>query len=588
MMRKYVLSLLSACAVIAFAAQGMVQASSYPPQMLSSTEQLGKELFFDTNLSTPKFQSCATCHNPEVGWTGPDMYINAHGAVYEGAVRGRFGNRKPPSSGYATVSPNFYYNEDEGLFVGGNFWDGRATGWDLGNPAADQARGPFLNPVEQNNPDKKTVVYKVCKSAYAGLFKSEFMVKYPGMNACDPANTEKAYDFIALAIGEYEDSSEVNQFTSKYDYYKKGMATLTEQEMEGMELFEGKGKCVLCHVMDGQGPNGEDLFTDFTFDNIGVPKNPKNPFYRMDKVYVDGKPINPDGKYWIDPGLGGFLKVLADEDKQMWRKSPYVTNVKDLINDELMAMAKENYGKHKVPTLRNVDLKMHDGFVKAYMHNGVLKSLKEVVHFYNTRDVEDWPAPEVPQNVNEEELGDLGLTEAEENAIVAFMKTLSDGYMTPLTGERLYMNFCKSCHGSAEPANMMPPPTAPRKVIGARTCSIKGAIYGTYVFKGGVYPMRTFKGAFTDMQTKMISDYLNDFNGINGQQRFTTTCAGCHGMDAKGGRVDEDIRGEDAHDIFEAIQDEDPMYFLKCLLYTPDDIHDIGYYLMMLDYDDDD
>ncbi len=314
--------------------------------------------------------------------------------------------------------------------------------------------------------------------------------------------------------------------------------------------------------MDGQGPNGEDLFTDFTFDNIGVPKNPKNPFYRMDKVYVDGKPINPDGKYWIDPGLGGFLKVLADEDKQMWRNSEHVTNVKNLTNDEL-------------------------GFVKAYMHNGVFKSLKEVVLFYNTRDVEDWPAPEVPQNVNEDELGDLGLDDDEVNAIVAFMKTLSDGYMTPMTGERLYKNFCKSCHGSADPGKMMPPPTAPRKVIGARTCSIKGAIYGTYVFKGGVYPMRTFKGAFTDKQTKMISDYLNGFYGITGKQRFTTTCAGCHGMDAGGGRVDENIQGEDAHDIFEAIYDEDPMYFLKCLTHTPDDIYDIGYYLMMLDYDDD-
>lgn len=94
-------------------------------------------------------------------------------------------------------------------------------------------------------------------------------------------------------------------------------------------------------------------------------------------------------------------------------------------------MAAANLGKHKVPTLRNVDKRPGNGFPKAYMHNGVFKSLKEVVHFYNTRDVAsaNWPPPEVAVNVNTSELGNLGLTDAEENAIVAFMQTLSDGYV---------------------------------------------------------------------------------------------------------------------------------------------------------------
>jgi hypothetical protein len=91
-------------------------------------------------------------------------------------------------------------------------------------------------------------------------------------------------------------------------------------------------------------------------------------------------------------------------------------------------MAAENYGKHKVPTLRNVDKRPGRMFPKAYMHNGVFKSLEEVVHFYNTRDVEDWPPPEVYENVNTDELGDLGLTLEEEHLIVVFMRTLSDGY----------------------------------------------------------------------------------------------------------------------------------------------------------------
>jgi cytochrome c peroxidase len=127
----------------------------------------------------------------------------------------------------------------------------------------------------------------------------------------------------------------------------------------------------------------------------------------MDEVYLnDGTPINPAGADWIDPGLGGFLQTRPE-----WQH-----------------LAAENMGKHKVPTLRNVDKRPGKGFPKAFMHNGALKSLEEVVHFYNTRDVEDWPPPEVPENVNTDELGDLGLTPEEEAAIVEFMKTLSDGY----------------------------------------------------------------------------------------------------------------------------------------------------------------
>ena len=152
------------------------------------------------------------------------------------------------------------------------------------------------------------------------------------------------------------------------------------------------------------------LFTDFSFDNLGVPKNPKNPFYDMDEVYLDdGTPINPLGDAWVDYGLGGFLADHPDPDWQ--------------------AMAAENMGKHKVPTLRNVAKANGKKFPKAYMHNGVFKSLKEVVHFYNTRDVEVWPPPEVAENVNTDELGNLGLTDEEEDAIVEFMKTLSDGYV---------------------------------------------------------------------------------------------------------------------------------------------------------------
>lgn len=367
---------------------------------LTPIEELGKFLFFD-KISSPDSMSCATCHAPQVGFTGPISGINKHGAVYRGAVPQRFGNRKPPTAAYATLSPIFHYDEDEGLFIGGNFWDGRATGEILGNPAADQALGPFLNPVEQNNASKQDVLEQIAKSKYADLWEAVW--GEPISYETDDEINEN-YDRVGLTIAAYEASSEVNQFSSKYDAYLSGEAELTEQEAWGLELFEGKALCSACHPSEGQGA----LFTDFSYDNLGIPKNPDNPFYDMDEIYLDdGSPINPDGEDWIDPGLGGFLSTAGYSE------------------EEYMA----EWGKHKVPTLRNVDRKPGDGFVKAYGHNGYFKSLEEIVHFYNTRDVEEWPDPEVSENINTDELGDLGLTAGEEAAIVAFLKTLSDGYM---------------------------------------------------------------------------------------------------------------------------------------------------------------
>lgn len=411
-------------------------------QDLTPNEQLGKSIFFDQNLSINQNQSCAGCHAPETGFTGPLTDINAHGAVYEGSIFERFGNRKPPSSAYATPAPILDYVIEDGgaLFIGGNFWDGRATGEKLGNPAADQAQGPFLNPLEQALPDNACVVYRVCLPVIPGDYPISFEevwgldvcdITWPGdietvcateggmvaLSAPDRAQVESSYDSIALSIAAYEASSESNAFTSKYDYYLRGEAELTKEEKKGLQLFKSKGKCAACHILD-PGPNGEPpLLTDFTFDNLGIPKNPENPFYGMPSQF------NPDGEDWIDPGLGGFLETRVDYEE----------------------FAEENLGKHKVPTLRNVDKRPYPEFVKAFGHNGFFKSLEDIVHFYNTRDVKNkclvpllihgngrqmqcWPPPEVPENVNTDELGDLKLTEAQEKAIVAFLKTLSDGY----------------------------------------------------------------------------------------------------------------------------------------------------------------
>jgi cytochrome c peroxidase len=371
---------LIAASIVGIALAAAVTALAAGGPGLSPKEQLGKELFFDTNLSTPLGQACAACHGPEVGYTGPDAAINAAGAVYEGAVVGRFGNRKPPSAAYAGASPILHF--DGTTWVGGMFWDGRATGLTLGDPLAEQAQGPFLNPLEQNNASAQVVIDKVLVSNYSRLF----------LQVC--TDSSAYYECIGRAIAAYERSAEVSQFTSKYDYWLKGQANLTGQEARGLALFSGNAKCANCHVP----PN----FTDFTYDNLGVPRNPLNPFY-TEPTY------NLDGYNWVDTGLGGFLKTAG--------------------YSETVYMAE--WGKHKVPTLRNVDLRPTRKFVKAYSHNGYFKSLEEIVHFYNTRDVlgAGWLPPEVSDNINTAEMGNLGLNHGEELAIVAFLETLSDGYM---------------------------------------------------------------------------------------------------------------------------------------------------------------
>jgi cytochrome c peroxidase len=402
---------------------------------LTSNEELGKLIFDDMNLSIGKNQSCASCHGPAAGWTGPESVTNATTVVYEGSIPGAFGDRKPPSAAYATLSPIFYQDK-KGAFVGGNFWDGRATGKILDNPAADQAQGPFLNPKEQALPDSACVVYLVCMGGYAGDFKAVWgadrcEIAWPadvvevcateqtedktvvlGLSDADRAKSDANYDSIARSIAEYEDSPEVNAFSSKYDLTSK----LTKEEQRGFALFQGKGNCQRCHPSTGQQP----LFTDFTYDNLGIPVNPENPAYLAS---LD----SPDGPF-ADPGLGGFLKIAG------YSEQVYLAEL----------------GKFKVPTLRNVDLRPSADFVKAFGHNGYFKSLDRIVHFYNTRDVLPpcpldsnglpytdamaaahdidgcWPAPEVAANVNTAELGNLGLTPAEEAAIVAYLKTLSD------------------------------------------------------------------------------------------------------------------------------------------------------------------
>ena len=364
-------------------------AHALPPK-----ERLGRLLFNDKNLSEPAGQSCASCHAVPVAFTDPDKNT----PTSQGVNPALFGNRNTPTAAYAAFSPLFHFEEQEGHYEGGQFWDGRAA------TLQEQAKGPFLNPVEMANTSEQQVVDKVRLSDYAPLFKRVF-----GQDAFD--DTASAYDKIAEAISAFEHSSAFNRFTSKYDAWIAGKTKLSPQERRGLELFEGKGNCAACHPSGNDEDGTPPLFTDFTYDNLGVPKNPRNAFYKLPAQF------NPDGKNFVDKGLGGVIHLFSEE------------------------------GKFKVPTLRNIAL------TAPYMHNGYFTSLKSVVDFYNSRDVKPtcseefstddkaiknacWPKAEVANNVNSDELGNLGLTDAEVDDIVAFLNTLTDGWTPNLGRER--------------------------------------------------------------------------------------------------------------------------------------------------------
>ncbi|WP_074651972.1 cytochrome-c peroxidase [Terriglobus roseus] len=419
---------------------------------------LGKLLIFDKNLSVHKNEACSFCHTPNTGFTGPIESLNQSAIAYPGSVRARFSNRKPQSYMYAAYAPVLHYDALQGDLVGGNFWDMRASGYRLQSPNAEQAQAPPTNPVEMGLPDSACLVYRLSQASYRRLFETvwgqdSFSIRWPAnvervcstpapapgsdpypvhLNNSDRARADRAYDGFALAISAYEISPEVSPFTSKYDFVQTGRAKFTAQEALGYSLFRGKAQCNACH-RDG-GPGEEPLFTDFTASNLGVPRNPDLQIYFEGGTDALGYKPNPDGQRYVDPGVGGFLRKSRSLSGQSNPDSSWTP------------LATQFESKFQVPTLRNVDMRPSPEFVKAYMHNGYFKSLQEVVHFYNTRDVlpictpehpgeklSCWPPPESSVNVNKKQLGDLGLSPQEEAAIVSFLKTLTDGYQTDST-----------------------------------------------------------------------------------------------------------------------------------------------------------
>ena len=335
-----------------------------------SKADLGRSLFFDTTLSSPAGQSCGTCHDPSRAFTDPRGTVTA-----QGLLPGIFGNRKVPSAMYMSFSPTFGFDNDAQDYLGGQFWDGRAA------TLEEQAKGPFLNPGEMHNGSKQEVIDKI----RTGQFANEFRKVFGGDIFSD---TDKAYDALASAIASFERTEVFHPFSSKYDLYLKGRVRLSDAESRGLAIYndEKKGNCFACHP-SAPGPHGEPpLFTDFSYDNIGLPKNPNNPFYTQPSWH------NPDGAAFIDMGLAPTTGRPEDG------------------------------GRFKVPSLRNVAIRA------PYFHNGCFSTLENVVLFYNQRDLGGFQPPEYDHGVNHEELGNLHLTGQDQSDLIAFLGTLTDGY----------------------------------------------------------------------------------------------------------------------------------------------------------------
>ena len=366
---------------------------------LNALERLGKRLFEDPALSEPAGLSCAGCHDAKAAFTGSNG--SPVPAVARGSRDGQLGTRNTPTLGYIGFIPSFHFEEqqeDDGstslVPVGGQFWDGRAV--DL----AAQVVSPLTNPREMNNASAADVVRKVSAASYASMMKAVY-----GPGAFDDEG--QAMRHIGEAIAAFERTSRFQPFSSRFDDFLRGKVQLSPQEQLGFQLFKDpeKGNCLGCHVGDPASQRPEDwLFTDFTYDNLGLPRNASIP-------------DNADPSYH-DRGLCN----RTDLDSLV----PPDTDLSGLC------------GAFKVPTLRNVAI------TAPYFHNGSLATLRDAVVFYVTRGPDPWrwyggssqPDDLLPSdvpNMNSSEVpydrrpGEAPrLDDTEIDALVAFLQTLTD------------------------------------------------------------------------------------------------------------------------------------------------------------------
>ena len=375
---------------LALAACGGGGSPQTQPQQ-STASLLGAKIFADTSLSASGRQSCQTCHDFGSGTSAPNAL-----SVQPGGVNLELsGVRNTPSITYMRSEFAFHIDPADGP-SGGFFWDGRES------TLAAQATEPFTNPREMAMPDHASVVARLRVASYAADFQAVY-----GANVFD--DVETAYTHMTEAIAAFEtEDARFTAFTSKFDEVQRGKATYTAAEARGFALFTdgSKGNCSACHPSDVGAFGALPIFTDRTYDNLGVPRNTEIP-------------ANADASYY-DLGLCNDAAIKAS-------------------NPEVC-------GAFKVPSLRNVALR------HSFFHNGRFHTLKDALTFYVQRDTNpekfyplktdgtydkfnDLPT-QYRGNVNQEEVpynrhqGDQpALSDAEIDDVIAFLGTLSDGYV---------------------------------------------------------------------------------------------------------------------------------------------------------------
>lgn len=364
-------SLLSACQH----PDAQVQNGQISPA--TTPQELGQRLYFDTNLSQHRTQSCASCHDPSHAFVDPDGT-----AVSLGDDGHSVGTRNAPTASYAAFSPWFEQLED-GSYRGGQFHDGRA------NDLAEQALGPPLNPVEMGLPNAEAVVERLRENAY---YRASFANLY-GSDVLE--DSDRGFKAMGEAIAAFEKTELFSPFDSKYDRYLRGEYRMTPQEELGRTLFFSQQftNCNQCHQLHSSQRHPQETFTNYEFHNIGVPANPEL------------------ANSSADLGLAENSRVTSEQYN----------------------------GQIKVPTLRNVAVTgpyMHNGVFKDlrtvilfYDHYNSRNPARAI----NPETGQPWSEPEVDANLSLEELTfGPALDDRRVDALVAFLKTLTDKRYEPL------------------------------------------------------------------------------------------------------------------------------------------------------------
>ncbi len=333
-----------------------------PPASLAAVA--GKAIFFDKSLSASGVQACGTCHVPSRAYTADPATDKGLPVPLGGPNMDQTGFRNAPSLAYASFTPPFSLTNGP---VGGFFRDGRASALNT------QAQQPFLTPFEMANQDAAEVVGRLQNSPQT---LQAFVAAYGEQALADP-DTALADMGLALAAYETEDES-FHPFSSKYDYWLQNQATLTAQEQAGLALFNDptKGNCTACHPSQRQSYSTHALFTDFTFDNIGVPRNWAIPANTPNSVSpVDGATLETV----LTP-----VDVPADAEYayyDMGACGPMQPSPGDVNARQILSATTGLCGMFKVPSLRNVAV------TAPYFHNGVFGNLHQVLEWYVTRDI---------------------------------------------------------------------------------------------------------------------------------------------------------------------------------------------------------